>query len=528
MRGLIPLWVIALVSVVSCSQEQPSELALEPTGWLAKTLPEISRGLDAGEITSEALVRAYLTRIERVDRSGPTLQSVLAINVEAIDEARSLDVLRSKGQVLGPLHGVPVLLKDNIESKENLPTTAGSFALAENISLKDAPLVAGLRAAGVLIVGKTNLSEWANFRAEDSMSGWSAVGGQVKNPHMLDRNPCGSSAGSAAATAASLAAASVGTETNGSIICPASINGIVGFKPTVGLVSQQGIVPISPTQDTAGPMTKTVTGAAMLLDAMDNAEVDYVAGLSTSALQGKRVGVVRYAVGQDRSILPLFEAALLVLQSQGAELVDIDQAYPLPDRFRQMTFDVLRYEFKASINAYLKAAPPGVTARSLAALIEFNQRHPRELTLFDQSIFDASELMGDLTDPAFVQAREVTFKATREEGIDRYLAEYELDVLIAPSGVPSPRIDPINGDVWPPFVGIGWMAAVAGYPHATVPMGVVAELPVGLSFIGSQGADQQVLAAAFAYEQASQLRPEPGYLTDAAALDYIGANLAAP
>ena len=360
------------------------------------------------------------------------------------------------------------------------------------------------------------------------MSGWSALGGQVKNPHMLDRNPCGSSAGSGAAAAASLAAATVGTETNGSIICPSSINGVVGFKPTVGLVSQDGIVPISPTQDTAGPMTKTVTGAAMLLDAMDNTEVDYATALSTDALLGKRVGVVRYAVGGDRSILPLFEAALLVLQSQGAELVEIEQAHPLPDGFRQMTFDVLRYEFKASINAYLAGTPSGVTSRSLAALIEFNQRHPRELALFDQSIFDAAQEMGGLTDPEFVRAREATFRATRQEGVDRYLAEYGVEVLVAPSGVPSPRIDPVNGDVWPPFVGIGWMAAVAGYPHATVPMGVVTDLPVGLSFIGAPGADQQVLAAAFAYEQASLLRAEPRYLSSAAALDYIGSSLAAP
>lgn len=497
-------------------------------GWLAKSLPEIVDGMDSGEVTSQELVSDYLDRIERLDRRGPQLQSIIALNPNALAEAKELDRLRGEGKVLGRLHGVPILLKDNIESKEPLPTTAGSYALINNVTLEDAPLVAGLRREGAIILGKTNLSEWANFRSRDSMSGWSAVGGQVKNPHMLDRNPCGSSSGSGAAAAASLAAAAVGTETNGSVICPATINGVVGFKPTVGLVAQKGIVPISFSHDTAGPMTKSVRGAAIMLAAMDDREVDYEVHLDPDALTGKRIGVARFAVGAHKSIWPLFDAALLVLESKGAEIVEIEQPYDLPASFQSMGYQVLLYEFKKTINDYLQGAPGSVASRNLRDLIKFNAGHERELALFDQSIFEAAVEMGPIEEAAYQSARAIVDQATQRDGIDRYLDEYDVDLIVAPSGVPSPLRDPVNGDVWPPFVGISGMAALAGYPHVTVPMGAVNKLPVGLSVIGAKDQDIEVLAAAYAYEQASLARVEPQYLRDASEIPHIGKALEAP
>ena len=530
----LALLILGLAGCGEAPTEAPTEVPPDQDtdygarGWLAKSLPEIVDGMDSGEVTSQELVSDYLDRIERLDRKGPQLQSVIALNPNALDEAKKLDRLRGKGKVLGRLHGVPILLKDNIESKEPLPTTAGSYALIDNVTLEDAPLVAGLRREGAIILGKTNLSEWANFRSRDSMSGWSAVGGQVKNPHMLDRNPCGSSSGSGAAAAASLAAAAVGTETNGSVICPATTNGIVGFKPTVGLISQEGIVPISFSQDTAGPMTKSVRGTAMLLAAMDDREVDYEGHLDADALKGKRIGVARFAVGEDKSIWPLFDAALLVLESKGAEIVEIETRYELPETFQSMGFQVLLYEFKKTINDYLREAPGSVASRSLRDLIEFNASHERELALFDQSIFDVAVEIGSIEEVAYQSARASIDQATQSDGIDRYLDEYDVDLIVVPSGIPSPRRDPVNGDVWPPFVGIGWMAAVAGYPHATVPMGAVNKLPVGLSLIGAKDQDIEVLAAAYAYEQASLARVEPHYLKDASEIPHIGKALAAP
>jgi amidase len=491
--------------------------------WYSETLPEIVAALEAGEVTSVQLVQQYLARIERLDRSGPTLNAVLSINPRALQEAKRLDELRALGQVLGDLHGVPILLKDNIESRDPLPTTAGSLALKDNQTGVDAPLVSGLRSLGAIVLGKANLSEWANFRSQSSMSGWSALGGQTRNPHMLDRNPCGSSSGSGSGVAASLTAAAVGTETNGSVICPASVNGIVGFKPTVGLVSSERIVPVAPTQDTAGPMTKSVMGAAMMLNAMDTVDVNYAKALPESSLQDVRIGVMRAFQGEDASIRPMFEKAMSTLEAAGAELVIITEINPLPSDFLAASFKVLLYEFKDSINRYL----PNTTSatKSLADLIAFNQKTEREMALFDQSIFLLANDMAGLKSDGYKDARALTFKATREDGIDFYLREYEVDLLVAPSGSIAPRIDAINGDVWPGFAGIGWMAAIAGYPHATVPMGTVKELPMGLSFIASAGDDLKVLKAAFNYEQASQARVVPKFCASSSDLPSVAAGL---
>lgn len=489
--------------------------SFEAAALLAKTLPELSDALSGGETSSEALTQAYLDRIAAIDDAGPRLQAVLVTNPDALAQARASDARRAAGQTLGPLDGLPILLKDNIETLDPMATTAGSLALKDNVTGRDSPLAANLRAGGAVILGKTNLSQWANFRSNFSLSGWSSVGGQVRNPHMLDRNPCGSSSGTGAAIAASLAAGGIGTETNGSIICPSNVNGLVGFKPTVGVIPQDGIIPISPSQDTAGPMTKTVRGAALLMNAMDSGDTDYAAALAPDALKGVRVGVLRTAQGSNPDVLARFNAALDVMEAQGAELVDITE-FNLPDGFFPASLLVLEYEFKASLNAYLASAAPAVTARTLTDLIAFNDAQAdTELALFGQDLFTESDRLGPLTDKAYLDALSLVQAATRENGIDLLLARHDVRVLVAPSGPIAPRVDPVNGDVWPEWAGAGWAPAIAGYPHLTVPAGEVHGIPLGVSFFGARSADAAILAYGYAYEQASQMRPVPRYLTGA-------------
>jgi amidase len=487
----------------------------EASGVLAKSLPEISEAIIQGEVTSVQLTQAYLDRIAAIDDAGPRLQSILAVNPDALAQAAAADARRASGQMRSPIDGVPILLKDNIETLDSMPTTAGSLALKDNVTGRDSPLVASLRADGAVILGKTNLSQWANFRSNFSLSGWSSVGGQVRNPHMLDRNPCGSSSGTGAALAASLAAGGVGTETNGSIICPSTVNGLVGFKPTVGLIPQDGIIPISPSQDTAGPMEKTVRGAAMLLDAMIPGEDTYSASLSPDALKGVRVGILRTAQGNNPDIIARFDAALEVLKAQGAELVEITE-FESPVAFWPASLLVLEYEFKASLNAYLAGAAPAVASRSLKDIIAFNKANAaQELALFGQDLFEESEALGPFTDKAYKDALKLVQTATREKGIDMLLSKHNVDVLVAPSGPIAPRTDPVNGDVWPEWAGAGWAPAVAGYPNLTIPMGDVHGIPVGISFMGTKNADGRILGYGFAYEQASGIRLAPKYLESA-------------
>jgi len=493
-------------------------------GWVAKSLPEIADALRAGDVSAEDLITQYLDRIDNIDRAGPTLRSIFAINPNALDDARALDAKRAAGEPLGPLHGVPVVLKDNIESADPMATTAGALVLKYNVTGRDSPLSAGLREAGAVILGKTNLSQWANFRSNASMSGWSALGGQVRNPHMLDRNPCGSSSGSGAAIAASLAAGAVGTETNGSIICPSNVNGVVGFKPTVGLVSQKYIVPISSSQDTAGPMTKTVKGAAMMLNAMATgaAKTDYVAALDADALDGARIGVLRFAQGSNADIIARFDAALEELEAAGATLIEIDAFEPSVENFRDYSGKVLRYEFKATLNAYLADAAPEIAVRTLAGVIAFNEANAEiELSLFGQDIFEEAAALGGLNEQEYIEALAIVQSVTRGNGIDGLMANNNVDMLVSPSGPIAPRIDPINGDVWPEWAGAGWLAAMAGYPHVTVPMGTVHGVPVGFSFIGAKDRDAAVLSFGYAYEQRTNLRAEPHYLRDAEAREEI-------
>lgn len=487
-----------------------------PSALLAQTLPELSKALRSGEISAEHLVQAYLERIAHIDTAGPSLQSILTLNPDALEQARVLDALRAAGEPLGALHGIPILLKDNIESKDNMPTTAGSFALKDNVTRRDSPSVAGLRAAGAIILGKTNLSQWANFRSNNSMSGWSALGGQVRNPHILDRNTCGSSAGSGAAMAASLAAGTVGTETNGSIICPSTVNGIVGFKPSTGLVSQDYIVPVAPSQDTAGPMTKTVKGAAMMLGAMasGDAKTDYLSELSKDALKGTRVGVLRFAQGRTANIQARFNQAIADMEDAGAILVEIEDYNAKDENFGSNSFLVLKYEFKEALNRYLADTPAAVKTRSLDQLIAFNEKHADvELTLFDQSIFEATTKLGGLDSTEYKAAIANIQLATGKNGIDALLAKHNVKVLVAPSGPVPGRVDPINGDVWPSWAGAGNLAAVSGYPHLSVPMGDIHGLPIGVSFMAAKNQDAQVLAYGYAYEQHTQHRIEPQYLT---------------
>ena len=496
-----------------------------------RSVAELQGDMAEGRATSEALVRAYLDRIARIDRRGPALHSVLAVNPQAVQDARRLDAERRAGRVRGPLHGVPLLIKDNIEDASGLPTTAGSLALKDNVTGRDAPLVARLKAAGAVILSKTNLSEWANIRSSRSISGWSAVGGLVKNPYALNRNACGSSSGTGAAVAASLAAAGVGTETDGSITCPAAVNGLVGLKPTVGLVSRTRVVPISHSQDTPGPMGRTVADVAALLTALagsdpaeaDARRTDYTAALRGASLRGRRLGVLRFADPGRPELKAAYEAALAALRAAGAELVEVrDWRPPSVGAQEQL---VLVTELKADLNAYLADTDPArVKSRTLADLIAFNAATPRELGLFGQDTFEAAQKTGGLNDPAYLKARAESRKAAAD-AIDGRLAADRLDALIWPSSGPAWPSDAAGGDH---FSGAGatGLAAVAGYPHLTVPMGLVRELPVGLSFIGPRWSEARLLALGAAFEAAARARRPPRYLPSVEAAPSVAPLLA--
>lgn len=509
-------------------------LALMASSATAQTLsPYASAGeqqaaMSDRKITSEQLVRAYLERIERIDRSGPKLNAVLALNPKALEEAKRLDAERRAGRVRGPLHGVPVLIKDNIEAADGLPTTAGSLALTANITNRDAPLVKRLTDAGAVIIGKTNLSEWANFRSTRSISGWSAVGGLVRNPYSLDRTACGSSSGSGAAIAAGLAAVAIGTETDGSVTCPAAMNGIVGLKPTVGLVSRTHVVPISPEQDTAGPMTRTVADAAALLTAIagsdpadpatkeaDAKKTDYLRALDRNALKGARIGVWNPNKGRSVQTDEIFDKALKLLEAQGATLVLLaGPDEPALQKIGELESDCLRTEFKAALNAYLATTPPAVTNRTLADLIAFNAKEGRETPLFGQEIFEVAQGKPAITDPAYLEKRATARRLSRE-ALDNMLVKNDLVAVVSPSNGPPSIVDPVNGSR--SFGSVSGLPAVSGYPHLTVPAGYATGLPLGLSFLGRPWSEAKLLAVGFAFEQASKARQEPGFLPDVSA-----------
>ncbi len=489
------------------------------------SVAQLAQSMQRGELTSHALVQHYLGRIAAIDKAGPAINAVIELNPDALAIADQLDAERRRGKLRGPLHGIPVLIKDNIDTADKMHTTAGSLALNSSIALKDSTVAAKLRAAGAVILGKTNLSEWANFRSEHSTSGWTGRGGLTKNPYALDRNACGSSSGSGAAIAAGLAAVGVGTETDGSIVCPASINGLVGIKPTLGLVSRAGIIPIAHSQDTAGPMTRSVADAAVLLNvlagtderdaisgAADKHHTDYTKSLDAHALEGARIGVVRKLAGAGPDVEKVFDAAIAALQAAGATIVD-NVELPNQGKYDDDENTVLQYEFKADLNAYLAQLSPAVKSRTLADLIAFDREHAAdEMPWFGQELFEKSQARGGLGDAAYKEALSRSKKLAGLEGIDAALARDKLDTLIAPTIGPAWVNDFVAGDH---IVGTGSStpAAVAGYPDVTVPMGFVHELPVGLSFFGAAWSDAKLIGYAYAFEQATHARRPPKFLT---------------
>jgi len=490
------------------------------------TIAELQKKLSAGALTCRQLTEMYLSRIATLDEGDKGINAVIELNPDALVIAEQLDNERKEGKVRGPLHGIPVLIKDNIDTFDRLTTTAGSLALEGNIALQDAFLVERLREAGVLILGKTNLSEWANFRGENSTSGWSSRGGLTRNPYALDRTACGSSSGSAAAVAANFCGASIGTETDGSIICPAQTNGIVGIKPTLGLISRSGIIPISHSQDTAGPMGRTVADVAALLGAMtgiderdtatesgrERAYEDYTQFLDPNGLKNARIGVARGLFGSDKRILKIMDDALESMKDSGAELLEVKMKDS--DSFEKTELEVLLHEFKADLNTYLKGLGSFARVHSMQEVLAFNEENrKRVLPFFGQERFEAAVKKGPLTNKRYLKALEKNHRLTCEEGIDAVIKEHNLDAIICPSGGPAWLIDLVNGD------GVrSWdmdstsYAAVAGYPHITVPAGYIFGLPVGISFFAGAWQEPMLIKLAYAFEQVTQIRKPPQFL----------------
>ena len=507
-RDLVKSAFLAAVTVAAAPQVDLEEL----------TVGDIQKGFQSGQFSAQSLAEAFLARINAIDRNGPAINAVIELNPDALKIAADLDRERKAKGPRGPLHGVPVLVKDNIDTA-NMSTTAGSLALLGAPAPKDAFIVARLRAAGAVLLGKTNLSEWANFRGEHSTSGWSGRGGQTKNPYALNRNPSGSSSGSAAAVAASLCAVAVGTETDGSIVSPSSINGLVGIKPTVGLVSRSGIIPISASQDTAGPMARTVRDAVLLLNvlaAADSADPataaapktrpDYTQFLDRNGLRGVRLGIVRKSFGFSAAVDKLMEQSIAAMKSAGAEIIDPVEIPP-DGKIGEPESEVLLYEFKAGLNAYLKSRGRTDT---LASLIVFNEKNrARELDHFGQELFLQAEEKGPLTDAAYRKARAECIRLTRTEGIDAACSKHRIQALVAPTSSLARLTDYINGDSG--NGGCSTTPAVAGYPHITVPAGLVHGLPSGISFFGPAWSEPALIRVAYAFEQATKARRKPTF-----------------
>jgi amidase len=486
------------------------------------TIDELQKKMQSGELTSRAITEMYLKRIQEVDKGGPTINSVIEVNPDALTIADALDAERKSGKVRGPMHGIPVLIKDNIDSGDKMMTTAGSLSLEDNLASADAFIVKKLRESGAVLLGKTNLSEWANFRSNRSASGWSSRGGQTRNPYVLDRNPCGSSSGSGAAVAANLCAVAIGTETNGSIICPSSINGVVGIKPTVGLWSRTGIIPISATQDTAGPMARTVRDAAYLLSAcigIDEKDAvtktsegkfqnDYSMFLDVHGLSGKRIGVEKSYLKNHEGIDALIQKAIEQMKQAGAEIVEVDFLAKMKGIWGD-EYQVLLYEFKDGLNKYLSTS--NSKTKSLSDVIAFNkQNEAKVMPYFKQDILEEAEAKGDLTTKEYQDALKNILAKSRD-AINNTLSELNLHAIAGPSYGPSWCIDWVNGDYSTGY-GFSSPAAMAGYPHITVPMGFVSNLPIGLSFFGKAYDEPTLIRIAFAYEHLSKSRKAPEFL----------------
>ena len=490
------------------------------------TILQLQEKMQSGAVTARTVTEMYLAQIEELDKQGPTINAVIELNPDALAIADALDAERKAGHVRGPLHGVPVMLKDNIDTADKMTTTSGSLALAGSIAAQDAFVALKFREAGAILLGKTNLSEWANFRSTHSSSGWCSRGGQTKNPYALDRNPCGSSSGSAVAVAANLCAAAIGTETDGSIICPAQANSIVAIKPTLGLVSRAGIIPIAHSQDTAGPMARTVTDVTIVLGALvgvdgrdpateasrGKAFADYTQVLDRDGLQGARIGVARNFFGFSPNVDRVMEACIDEMKRLGAEIVD--PADVETAGFRKTELEVLLYEFKADLNRYLEGLGPDAPVHSLKEIIEFNERNRDEvMPYFGQERMLLAEEKGPLTREAYLKALENNHRLSRTEGIDATLQKHQLDAIVAPSGGPAWLTDWVNGDHH--GGGSSSAAAVAGYPNIALPAGYIFGLPVGISFFSGAYEEPTLLKLAFAFEQGTQIRRPPQFLPSA-------------
>jgi len=494
------------------------------------TIADLQRGMSSGKYTAELIALNYLDRIDRIDdtdKNGPGLNSVIEVNPEALAIAVGMDKERKAGRVRGPLHGIPMLIKDNIDTHDRMMTTAGSLALQGSIPPQDSTVAKKLRDAGAVIIGKTNLSEWANFRSSHSSSGWSGRGGQTKNPYVLDRNPCGSSSGTGAAIAANLAAIGVGTETDGSVVCPSNANSLVGIKPTLGLISRAGIIPIAHSQDTAGPMCRTVMDATILLgtlagvDARDEAtnvsarksSSDYTRFLDPVGLKGARIGVQRKSFGFNDAVDKLMNECIAVIKRSGATVID-PADIPTQGKFDDTELEVLLYEFKADLNKYLASLGPGAPVKSLKDIIDFNEKNrDRELPYFGQDIMVKAQAKGPLTEKKYLMALAKNHRMSRTQGIDAVMIKNKLDAIIAPTGGPPWPTDLANGDHF--TGGYSTASAVAGYPHITVPAGYVFGMPVGISFFGRAWSEPTLIKFAYAFEQATKARRSPKFLPTA-------------
>lgn len=514
--------VVALAGVAACTTETKESVKPDFSEFDLNeiTIDELQQKMVSGELSSVVICQKYLERIKIVD---PVLKSVIELNPDVLEIARQLDEERKAGKIRGPLHGIPIMIKDNIDTFDKMQTTAGSLALEENKANIDAFIVQRLRDAGAVLLGKTNLSEWANFRSTNSSSGWSGRGGQVRNPYCLDRSPCGSSSGTGAAVSANLCAIGIGTETNGSIVCPSGINGIVGIKPTLGLWSRRGIIPIAHSQDTAGPMARTVKDAAILLGALSafdptDAEThiekgetftDYTQFLDENGLTGMRIGIASEMIGFNSKVDALFKLAVETMKSKGAEIIE-EVKFENRRKWGDLSYQVLLYEFKADLNKYLQehsSAP----VKSMEEIIEFNKKNADlEMPWFDQEIFEQAQAKGDLTTEEYLKALADSKQFAGKEGIDAVMKEHNLDAIIAQTNGPAWTIDWVNGDHF--SGGSSSPAAISGYPNITVPMGYVHGLPVGISFFGKAWSEPKLLKIAYAFEQATKHRKAPGFL----------------
>jgi amidase len=523
------LQTTAATYIAAITTPLPESVAKSPPAFDLEelTITDLQQGLQSGKYTSRELVEKYSDRITDIDKKGPGLYSVIEMNPDAERIAVALDRERKEKGPRSPLHGIPILLKDNIDTQDRMMTTAGSLALVGAKPQRDAFVAQRLREAGALILGKTNLSEWANFRSTKSSSGWSGRGGQTKNPYVLERNPCGSSSGSGAAVAANLCAAAIGTETDGSVVCPSSANSLVGIKPTVGLVSRAGIIPISHSQDTAGPMARSVSDAAILLGAMTGIDprdeatnassgksvADYTKFLDKDGLRGMRLGIARKHFGFNERVDKLMNDLLAEMKKLGAVLVDPSDI-PTTGKFDDSEFEVLLYEFKADLNTYLAGLGPTAPVRSLKDVIAFNEKNSaREMPYFGQDIMTKAEAKGPLTSKPYLAALRKNHLLTRAQGIDAVMKKNRLDALVAPTGGPPWPTDWINGDHF--TGGYSSASAVAGYPHITVPAGYVFGLPVGISFFGGAYSEPNLIKIAYAFEQATKVRRPPQFLSTA-------------